>query len=179
MQFITPPTLLTVLAEAGGKEKVLTRCAIIRNDKILWIDLARLLSGTDTTLNVSLQRNDVVYVPDSTDTSVYVMGAVNHPGVFSLTPQMSFIDLLGQAGGITRDGNFNELHLIRPSSDVNLKIDLKEILSPHKNLNVAINEGDIIFVPRNGASLFGYIIQQVNPISTLFSITQLGAVVAP
>ena len=179
MQFITPPTLLTVLAQAGGKEKVLTRCAIIRSDKILWIDLARLLSGTDTTLNVSLQRNDVVYIPDSTDTSVYVMGAVNHPGVFSLTPQMSFIDLLGQAGGITRDGNFNELHLIRPSSDVNLKIDLKEILSPNKKLNVAINEGDIIFVPRNGASLFGYIVQQVNPLSTLFSITQLGAVVAP
>ena len=182
--FSTPPTLLTILAQAGGmplmrKEQVLTRCAIIRNDKILWIDLARLLGGADTTLNVSLQRNDVVYIPDSTDTSVYVLGAVNHPGVFSLTPQMSFMDALGQAGGITKDGNFNDLHLIRPGSDVNLKIDLNEILSPNKNLNVAINEGDIIFVPRHGVSLFGYIIQQINPIGTLFSITQLGAAVAP
>ena len=120
-----------------------------------------------------------MYFPDSTDSSVYVLGAVNHPGVFSLTHQMSFMDALGQAGGITRDGNFNDLHLIRPGSDVNLKIDLKDILSPNKNMNVAINAGDIIFVPRHGVSLFGYIVQQINPIGTLFSITQLGAAVAP
>ena len=177
--FNTPPNLLTILAQAGGmpllrKEQVLTRCAIIRNDKILWIDLARLLTG-DTTLNVSLQRNDVVYIPDSTDTSVFVLGAVNRPGVFSLTPQMSFMDALSQAGGMTKDGNFNELHLIRPGSDVNMKIDMADILSPQKKLNVAINEGDIIFVPRHGISQFGYVMQQINPFGTLFTIGQIGA----
>ena len=179
--FNTPPNLLTILAQAGGmplmrKEQVLTRCAIIRSDKILWIDLARLLTG-DTSLNVLLQRNDVVYIPDSTDTSVFVLGAVYRPGVFSLTPQMSFMDALSQAGGVTKDGNFNELHLIRPGSDVNLTIDMSEILSPQKKLNVAINEGDIIYVPRHSVSKIGYILQQVNPFSTLFSISQLGALV--
>ena len=177
--FNTPPNLLSILAQAGGmplmrKEQVLTRCAIIRNNKILWIDLTRLLTG-DTNLNVSLQRNDVVYIPDSTDTSVFVLGAVNHPGVFSLTPQMSFMDALSQAGGVTKDGNFNELHLIRPSADVNMKIDMSDILAPQKNLNVAINEGDIIFVPRHGISQFGYIMQQINPFGTLFTIGQIGA----
>ena len=177
--FNTPPKLLTILAEAGGmpllrKEQVLTRCAIIRNDKILWIDLTQLLTG-DTNLNVSLQRNDVVYIPDSTDTSVFVLGAVNHPGVFSLTPQMSFMDALSQAGGVTKDGNFHELHLIRPSADVNMEIDMSDILAPQKNLNVAINEGDIIFVPRHGVSKIGYILQQINPFTTLFTISQIGA----
>lgn len=177
--FNTPPNLLTILAQAGGmpllrKEQVLTRCAIIRGEKLLWIDLSRLLTG-DTTLNVSLQRNDVVYIPDSTDTSVFVLGAVNRPGVFSLTPQMSFMDALGQAGGMTRDGDFNEIHLIRPGSDVNLEIDMVELLSPQKNLNVAINEGDIIYVPRHGISQFGYIMQQINPFGTLFTIGQIGA----
>jgi len=52
-------------------------------------------------------------------------------------------------------------------------------LSPQKNLNVAINEGDIIFVPRHGVSKVGYILQQINPFSTLFTISQLGAVAAP
>jgi polysaccharide export outer membrane protein len=179
--FNTPPNLLTILAQAGGmpvlrKEQVLTRCAIIRNDKILWIDLTRLLTG-DTSLNVSLQRNDVVYIPDSTDTSVFVLGAVNRPGVFSLTPQMSFMDALSQAGGLTKDGNFHELHLIRPGSDVNMQIDLSDFLSPQKKLNVAINEGDIIFVPRHNVSKIGYILQQINPFSTLFTISQMGAMV--
>ena len=176
--FNTPPNLLTILAQAGGmpllrKEQVLTRCAIIRNDKILWIDLTQLLTG-DTSLNVSLQRNDVVYIPDSTDTSVFVLGAVNHPGVFSMTPQMSFMDALGQAGGPTKDGDFNRLHLIRPSASVNMEIDMSDVLSPNKNLNVAIKEGDIIYVPRHDVSKIGYIVQQINPFATMYTIGQLG-----
>jgi len=155
------------------KEQVLTRCAIIRKDTIIWIDLTRLLTG-DTNLNVPLQRNDVVYIPDATDTAVFVLGAVNTPGVLRLTPQMSFMDAISQAGGITKDGDFNELHLIRPSADVNMVINMSDILTPQKNLNVAINEGDIIYVPRSTVSKIGYIIQQVNPFTTMFAITQMG-----
>lgn len=179
--FNTPPNLLDILAQAGGmpllrKEQVLTRCAIIRNEKILWIDLTRLLTG-DTGLNVPLQRNDVVYIPDATDTSVFVLGAVNAPGVFRLTPQMSFMDALGQAGGLTKDGNSHDVHLLRPSANVNMKIDMTDLLKPQQALNVAMNEGDIIFVPRHGVSKIGYIVQQINPFSTLFTISQLGAVI--
>jgi polysaccharide export outer membrane protein len=181
LQFNTPPNLLDILAQAGGmpllrKEQVLTRCAIIRKEKILWVDLTRLLTG-DTSLNVPLQRNDVVYIPDATDTSVFVLGAVNTPGVLRLTPQMSFMDALAQAGGLTKDGNFHDVHLIRPGSNVNMSIDMEEFLKPSGKLNVAMNEGDIIFVPRHGVSKIGYILQQINPFSTLFTISQLGAVV--
>ncbi len=183
LQFDTPPSLLEILAKAGGlpllrKEQVLTRCAVIRNDKILWVDLKRLLMG-DTSLNVPLQRNDLVYIPDSADTSVFVLGAVNQPGVFRLTPQMSFIDALSQAGGIHKDGNSSELHLIRISKGINREIDLSDLLEPDPQLNVALEEGDIIYVPRHGVSKIGYVLQQINPFSTLFTISQLGAVVAP
>jgi polysaccharide export outer membrane protein len=183
LQFDTPPSLLEILAKAGGlpllrKEQVLTRCALIRNDRILWVDLKRLLMG-DTSLNVPLQRNDIVYIPDSADTSVFVLGAVNQPGVFRLTPQMSFIDALAQAGGIHKDGNGGELHLIRISKGINREIDLSDLLEPDPQLNVALEEGDIIYVPRHGVSKIGYVLQQINPFSTLFTISQLGAVVAP
>jgi polysaccharide export outer membrane protein len=100
----------------------------------------------------------VVYIPDSTDTSVFILGAVNHQGVFSLTPQMSFMDALSQ------DGNFSDVRLVRPSAGVDMKIDMTDILAPQKNLNVAINEGDIIFVTGHGTSQFGYIMQQINPL---------------
>jgi polysaccharide export outer membrane protein len=179
IQFNTAPKLLDILARAGGmpllrKEQVLTRCSIIRNDKILWIDLAHLLTG-DSSLNVTLQRNDVVYIPDSSDTSVFVLGAVSRPGVFSLTPQMSFMDALSQAGGITEDGNSSEIHLIRPSADANMEIDMADILAPQKKLNVEINEGDIIFVPRHTISKIGYFMQKINPFATMMTITQLKA----
>jgi polysaccharide export outer membrane protein len=179
--FNSPPNLLDILAKAGGmpllrKEQVLTRCAIIRNDNILWVDLTRLLTG-DTNLNVSLQRNDVVYIPDSTDTSVFVLGAVNHPGVISLTPQMSFMDALTQAGGISKDGNIYEIHLIRPSAEVNMSISIAEVLSPNRNLNVAMNEGDIIYVPRHGISNIGYILQQITPFSTLLMVGSMMGII--
>jgi polysaccharide biosynthesis/export protein len=177
IEFNTAPKLLDILARAGGmpllrKEQVLTRCSIIRNDKILSIDLTRLLTG-DTSLNVTLQRNDVVYIPDSSDTSVFVLGAVHRPGVVTLTPQMSFMDALAQSGGVTEDGDFNEVHLIRPSADANMEIDMADLLAPQKNLDVAVKEGDIIYVPRNGISQIGYFMQKLSPYSSLLAITQL------
>lgn len=178
--FNTPPNLLDILAQAGGmpllrKEQVLTRCAIIRKDKILWVDLTRLLTG-DTSLNVPLQRNDVVYIPDATDTSVFVLGAVNTPGVIRLTPQMSFIDALGQAGGLTKEGNVHDVRLIRPGTNVNMKIDMDDFLQPKADLNVAIQEGDIIYVPKNNVAKVGFILQQINPFAFLFTIAAFGAV---
>ena len=149
--FNSAPYLMDIIAQAGGmplmrKDQVLTRCAIIRKDTILWVDLGHLLTG---------------------DTSI--------PGVKTMSPQMSFIDAIGQAGGITRDGNTEEVHLIRPSENVHLVIDMAKILAPQKELNVAINEGDIIYVPRHSVSKVSYIMQQINPFSTLMSISQLGA----
>ena len=177
--FNSAPYLMDIIAQAGGmplmrKDQVLTRCAIIRKDTILWVDLGHLLTG-DTSLNIPLQRHDVIYIPDSSDTAVVVLGAVNLPGVKTMSPQMSFIDAIGQAGGITRDGNTEEVHLIRPSENVHLVIDMAKILAPQKELNVAINEGDIIYVPRHSVSKVSYIMQQINPFSTLMSISQLGA----
>lgn len=176
--FNTAPKLLDILAQAGAmpllrKEQVLTRCSVIRKDKILWIDLARLLTG-DISLNVPLQRNDVVYIPDASDTSVFVLGAVNQPGVFRLTPQMSFMDALGQAGGLTKEGNYHNIHLIRPNEKVNMQIDMDDLLEPQPALNVAIKEGDIIFVPRHSVSKVSYILQQISPFAFLLAIAQFG-----
>ncbi|MGY6214129.1 SLBB domain-containing protein [Methylolobus aquaticus] len=174
LAFETPPHLLEVLAKAGGlplirKEQVLTRCAVIRGEKILWVDLKRLLTG-DTALNIRLQRDDVVYIPDSTDTSVFVLGEVKQPGVYRLTPQMSLMDALSQAGGPSREANMDDIHVIRPNKGVNLALSMEELLSADPKLNVAIEEGDILYVPRSGVAKVGYIVQQMNPFGYLFLI---------
>ena len=177
LRFDTPPTLLEVLAQAGGlpllrKEQLLTRCAVIRGDKILWVDLERLLTG-DLALNISLQRNDVVYIPDASETPIYVLGAVRTPGVYRLTRQMSFLEALGQAGGPTVDANLGRLHVIRPAKGVNLAFALEQLLEPDPSLNVAMEAGDILYVPYHGVAKIGYILNRLNPFSTLFAIQQL------
>jgi polysaccharide export outer membrane protein len=174
LQFEYPPLLLEILAKAGGlpllrPEQVLTRCAIIRGEKILWIDVKRLLTG-DMSLNVQLMRNDTVYIPDSTDTSVFVLGAVNKPGVYRLTPQMSFLDALSQSGGPAPDANLAALHLVRPSKQAHLIIDLYDVLHPDPNMNMSMEEGDIIFVARSWEAKIGYVLQKINPFATLIAL---------
>jgi len=179
LQFEYPPLLLEILAKAGGlpllrPEQVLTRCAIIRGEKILWIDVKRLLTG-DMSLNVQLARNDTVYIPDSTDTSVFVLGAVIKPGVYRLTPQMSFMDALSQSGGPTADASLSALHLVRPARQAHLIIDMYDVLHPDPNLNVSMEEGDIIYVARSWESKLGYIMQKINPFATLIALKGFAA----
>lgn len=177
IQFDTPPTLLETLAQAGGlpllrKEQLLTRAAVIRGDRILWVDVARLLTG-DLSLNIQLQRSDIVYIPDAFDTPVYVLGAVANPGVYRLTPQMSFLDALGQAGGPTRDANLNRIHVIRPDERVHLTFALSRILKPDPTLNVALKEGDVIYVQHSAVAKIGYLLEKINPFTSLLLINQL------
>jgi polysaccharide export outer membrane protein len=179
LQFESPPLLLEILSKAGGlpllrPEQVLTRCAVIRGDRILWIDIKRLLNG-DLNLNVQLMRNDTVYIPDATDTSVFVLGAVNKPGVFRLTPQMSFLDVLSQAGGPTPDADLATLHVIRPAKAVHLEINMEDLLRPDPSLILSMEENDIVYVARNGVAKVGYIMQKINPFATMMTVKSLGA----
>ncbi len=176
IKFTSPPTLLEIIAQSGAmpviqKEQVLTRCSIIRGNKILWVDLARLLTG-DTNLNIRLQRDDVISIPDSTDTSFYVLGEVGKPGVYRQTPQMSLLVALAQAGGPTLAANLYNIRIIRPSKGVNLQVSLDDLLSPKPNTNVAILEGDVIYVPRHTPAKIGYIMQQVNPFTYFLMLKQ-------
>ncbi|MGK0655223.1 MULTISPECIES: polysaccharide biosynthesis/export family protein [unclassified Methylococcus] len=176
--FDTPPTLLEILSKAGvfpliRPEQVLTSCAVIRRDRILWVDIGKLLGG-DLQLNVQLHRNDVVYIPDASDRQVFVLGAVNKPGAIRLTSRMSFVDALGQAGGPTPDAHQGEIHLIRPQKGVNLQIALSDIMRPDPSLSLALEHGDIIYVPMNTASKIGFILQRANPFMQAWMLRQIG-----
>ena len=177
VHFEDNPTLIELLSRVGGlsvqrPEQKLFRCAVLRGDKILWLDLQQLLNG-DLSLNIRLRRDDVVYIPDTRDTTVYVLGEVNKPGIYPLMPKMLFLDALGQAGGPNSDANTDEIRLIRPSQGLNQEVALDRILAPDRSLNVALEDGDIVYVPRRGIADVGYFLRQVNPFVLLLSIQSL------
>ncbi|MBE9562979.1 MAG: polysaccharide export protein, partial [Proteobacteria bacterium] len=112
---MTTPTLLEAISLAGGFSNAsglpgeanslsATRCAIFRGqNKIVWIELEPLLTGRNLSLNLPLERNDIVYIPDIKEKLVYVLGQVYKPGAFRLLPHMSLFELIARAGGPTRD----------------------------------------------------------------------------
>jgi polysaccharide export outer membrane protein len=169
LQFDRPPLLLELLARAGSlpvldKQATLTRCAIFRGrDRIIWVDLKRLLNRGDLAYNIRLKPNDLVYIPDSSDTMVYVLGAVARPGAHRLTPDMSFLDALAQAGGPNEDADANEISLYRPGRDAIETFPFKALMAADRRVNYALEESDIIYVPKRGLAEVGYVMRQLLP----------------
>jgi polysaccharide export outer membrane protein len=173
LTFPGDPTLLEALAKAGaapGKDPesgMPTRCAIIRGrDRIMWVDLRPLMKGTDISLNMSLHRNDLLFVPDPDDELVYVMGQVKNPGPYPLTANMSFLEALTRAGGPNENAQQGKIVLARPSKNTEQIVDLENDLKK-SGTNYQLEPGDIVYVPKSGLAKLGYVMQQINPITTM------------
>lgn len=169
LTFDKPPMLLDALARAGSlpvldKQATLTRCAIFRGrEKIIWVDLKRLLNRGELAYNIRLKPNDLIYIPDSFDTLVYVMGAVQKPGAYRLTPDMTVMDALAQAGGPNEDAQPEELMLYRPGKEATERFNWNALMTAERKVNFALEEGDVLFVPKRGIAEAGYIMRQLLP----------------
>ena len=181
LQFDSQPTLLDVVTRAGGlpigsvgaDKAGLGRCAIIRKDQMIWLDLKTLVSQGNLSLNIRLSRTDLVYMPDPGDQLVYVLGEVQHPGAFRLTPDMSFLDAFTQAGGLSQDAAPDKIQIVRSTTGAHRELTFKQLMASPPSTNIVLEEGDIIYVPKSGLAKFGYVLQKVSPL-TAFAI--LGSV---
>jgi polysaccharide export outer membrane protein len=182
-RFAHPPTLAEVLANAGAlpildKQATLTRCAIMRGrEKLIWVDLKLLLNG-DPAYNIRMKKGDIIFIPDSSDTSVYVMGSVLKPGSLRLTPRMTILDALAQAGGPTEDAAAEKIGIYRAGAKQVEIIDFGSVVSPDRKVNYALEDGDVIFVPKSGLASFGYFVRQISPLVSVitFGMTASAAV---
>ncbi len=178
-------SLLQVLAEAGGLpvrefRSFMARCAIIRGrDQLFWIDLLELLQGGNLALNIPLRNGDVVYIPDSEDTLVFVMGEVRTPGAVPIKVRLNLVQALAMAGGPTEDAELESVWLVRPDAEGKLahgpvRIDFKRVVETADFTgNVWLKPGDIIYVARLGLGDLNYVLRKLQPALTSIS---LGAV---
>lgn len=179
-------TLLQAIAQAGGLpvrefRSFLARCAIIRGrDEIVWIDLIDLLQGGNIALNVPLRNGDVVFIPDSEDATVFVMGEVETPGVVPIKVRLTAVQALALAGGPTEDADLDEVWLIREDafgeSSEPIAIDFTRLLE-HADFreNLELETGDVLYVPRSGIGDVDYYLRKLSP---AFNTTAIAASLA-
>lgn len=176
LRFEKTPTLLEAIARAGGLLEGpvnLTHCAVVRGrDKMAWIDLKSLADGREPVLNLRLKADDLVLVPEDGDLPIYVLGQVLKPGPLRFTRGMSFMDAISQAGGPTRDSMPSNILLVRPSQNRRVVVSVDDILGPVNTSNVALESGDILYVPTNVLADLGYLLEKLNPYSWFFAIQQ-------
>lgn len=177
LKFERTPYLLEVLARAGSlpvldKQATLTRCAIFRGrDRVIYVDLKHLLNRGDLAYNIRLKPNDLVYIPDSFDTLVYVMGEVGKPGAYRLTPDMSLMDALAQAGGPNEDGDAEDISVYRPGKEAKDNLSMKSLMTADRKVNYALEEGDVIYVHKKGIAKVGYVLRQLLPGLSIIQLT--------
>ena len=165
-------TLLEALALAGGipdqnKDTSLTKCAIIRgNDLIIWIDLQDLLRNGNMALNAPVRNNDVIYIPESSDELVYVLGEVQTPGAIQIRGGMTVLKAVMLAGGINKNADPEKVFVIRQQTlkgDV-IRVSLKELLENGDfTKNFSLMPNDIIYVSPGGMTKFNYAIEKIMP----------------
>ena len=168
LKFPHPPTLAEVLASAGAmpildKQATLTRCAIMRGrERLIWVDLKSLLNG-DPAYNLRMKKGDIVFIPDSADTAVYVLGQVHKPGSYRLTPRMTLLDAISQAGGPNEDSQPSQIGLYRSGANRVEMFSFEDVINPARAINYSLEDGDVVFVPRSNLADVGYFLRQISP----------------
>jgi len=181
VHFLGQPTLLEALAKAGpakgeGGQVPASKCAIFRGrDRVFWLDLRGLYRGDEFVVNFPLQPNDVVYVPYNIDNVVYVMGQVAKPGAYPVSPNMSVVQALAQAGGPTDSASTAKVSLARPSQNLEKDIDLDNLVKGDGATNYSVEPGDIVYVPKRGLAKFGYVMQQLSPVTQMLMFAAVAA----
>lgn len=174
-RFESVPTILEAIARAGGLAEGtvnLTHCAVMRGrDRMAWIDLTTLMDGKDMSLNLRLRPGDLVLVPEDGDQPVYVLGEVAKPGPLRYTRNMTVVDAVAQAGGWTKDAMPQKIIVVRPSRNQRAIVSKDDIMDPQASSIVALERGDIVYVPSSYIADLGYILQQLQIGSWVFYAT--------
>jgi polysaccharide export outer membrane protein len=78
---------------------------------------------------------------------IAVLGEVQRPGLYSVDPTMTVYDLVAQAGGTTRQGQENQMRLIR--AGVAYSFGVENMTVGHATVReLGVRSGDQIIIPR-------------------------------
>ncbi len=137
-----PTSLLEILAKAGGMDgDRSTREVHVQHgqEPPIVVDLDKLVgSGVG---NVTLQADDVVYVPQGL--VVYVAGQVTAPGAVPFAEGLTVSQAMTRAGGWKPTANLRQVYLLRDG--VRTQIDFKRILQGRQS-DVTLVPGDQLFI---------------------------------
>jgi|GEM_PF-818681 len=79
--------------------------------------------------------------------SYFVRGEVRAPGRFPLTPGMTLLKAIAEAGGYTEYANPRKVNLLR--GERSFMLDAREAERGVADMNVSVEDGDVIVVPRS------------------------------
>lgn len=158
MDVIKAVTLVGGLSEFADWEKArILRPRPDASYTVIPIDLARLFSAADMSVNVPILPRDILFVPSTRNVmgqQVFLLGEVNKKGAFTFAPgpNATLARVLLAAGGVTEFSRISEVQVQRVGPDgqkKSIEVDLRPALREGDFSNdVPLQDGDIILVPQ-------------------------------
>ncbi|BDY04931.1 SLBB domain-containing protein [Ferrimonas sp. YFM] len=148
-------TLVDALMRAEGVTRYgdVSHIRVITENVPYLFDLKSYLDEGESKTLPPVGPGTLVYVPiqvdvvSNTQRTVYVMGEVQQPGAYETGDQVTFLDLLANAGGPTRFAETRNIRLLRQNQSV-VEVDLLSYTESRQSAPLpAIEPGDVIFVP--------------------------------
>jgi protein involved in polysaccharide export with SLBB domain len=116
------------------------------------IDFSQFRDKTELSSNPTLKANDVVVIPRLPDVKpVFMMGAVQKPGVFTLEKPLPLMESLALAGGLSDDADLKKLSIL---GEYEGKYSIRNInfesflTGEDLTANPQVSQGEAVFVPK-------------------------------
>jgi len=158
-------TLADVFFKAGltTDKADLSKAMLIRRGRIVDVDFAKMVKG-DIALNVPLQNEDLVYVPEATERFVYVLGEVRTQGAVETTIPISVLNALARSGGVNQGtAKSKEIAVLRGGlKDPKVAVvNFRRLVQGDVSQNIMVQPGDIIYVPTTALGKYNQFIEQL------------------
>ncbi len=143
-------TLIDLISKAGGLTDKANKgdASLMREGKVVSIDLDELLMKGNLKQNIEVQAGDVLLVPELTEMerNVIILGQVDRPGMYPLYPGESLLSIILGAGGPTAKADLANCSLVRGRTS--MKLDLASLFrSGDMSKDIELKEGDLLIIP--------------------------------
>lgn len=177
-----PTSLLHGLSMGNGPHAKgnLRGARLLREDRLMPVDIYHLLHDNDLRQNVQLRPGDTIYVPGNEDERVYVFGAVGKPGSvplvngrLNLLQAVSIADIGRQNNSQKLAYDAEHVRIIRsfsPTRGQLMVVDLKSMMEGYA-MPLPLMDGDIIYVPKTILGNWNEAINELLPTLQLISGT--------
>jgi polysaccharide biosynthesis/export protein len=151
-----------VLIISIWKDESLTQEVVVLPDGTISFPLIGLVKAEGksiTDLKTEIEKRIKKFVPDPVlwvsvknmnSSYIYVLGRVNIPGRFLLNSQVSVLQALAIAGGVTPFASSNDIKVFREEGGITILLPFhydSVIKGKHLEENVSLKRGDVVIVP--------------------------------
>lgn len=163
-------SIVDFISRAGGPtdKADMTKVQLIRNGKVIRLNLERAIQQADWRENAIVNEGDTIFIPslEQAGHRVYVLGEVNKPGIVEFTGKFTILDAISKAGGFKEDAFYPDIRVLRANRDkpVIMPVAFNRLLEKGDlTQNLSLYDRDVIIVPRSPIGNWNEFIKQITP----------------